>query len=203
MNFFEVPCSIILRWVKWLLRILFKGTVKRDFLRVFFHNSSLPWSLSNGLKYFRFVSRFRRVIRVFWDWLRAVQYHTAQSQVPCSIILHGVTLHSMLSRVNSYSFKLSLRPLKRKCHKNKCGFLFYSTVLTKGYIFYFFTIGLNFFKTSHSIILRGVSIFYTKFRISQRKRNQIRKYFNPLVSGPGWLEWWKKLVVKNLVGLSL
>ena len=33
----------------------FKGTVQRDFRPpVFFHNSSLPGLLSNGLKYFRF-----------------------------------------------------------------------------------------------------------------------------------------------------
>ena len=28
-------------------------------------------------------------------------------------------------------------------------------------------------------------------------------YFNPLVSGPGRFEWWKKRGVKNLVGLSI
>ena len=33
--------------------------------------------------------------------------------------------------------------------------------------------------------------------------NQNRKYWNPLISGPGWFEWWKKLAVENLVGLSL
>ena len=43
---------------------------------------------------------------------------------------------------------------------------------------------IKIFLTTHSIILCGVSIFYTKFRISRRKWNQIRKYFNPLVSGP-------------------
>ena len=36
-NLFKSPCSMILRWVMWLFRILFKGTVKRDFLPVF-HN---------------------------------------------------------------------------------------------------------------------------------------------------------------------
>ena len=34
--------------------MLFKGTVKQDFVYLFFHNLSLPWSLSNGLKYYRF-----------------------------------------------------------------------------------------------------------------------------------------------------
>ena len=31
----------------------------------FFHHSNLPGSLTNGLKYFRFWLRFRRVIRIF------------------------------------------------------------------------------------------------------------------------------------------
>ena len=35
-----------------------------------------------------------------------------------------------------------------------------------------------------------------------KKSYQNRKYFNPLVSGPGWFEWWKKLEVENLVELS-
>ena len=44
---------------------------------------------------------------------------------------------------------------------------------------------------------------FIKIRITQRNRNQNRKYFNTLVSGPGWFKWWKKLEVENLVGLSL
>ena len=35
--------------------------------------------------------------------------------------------------------------------------------------------------------------WFIKIRISRRKRNQNRKYFNPLVSGPGRFELWKKL----------
>ena len=70
-----------------------------------------------------------------------------------------------------------------------------------GYIFHYFTVvlGLNFFGTLHSIILRGVSILYTKFWISQRKPNQKRNYFNPLVSGPGRFEWWKNWGSKILL----
>ena len=39
--------------------------------------------------------------------------------------------------------------------------------------------------------------------INQWKLNQNQTNFNPLVSGPGWFNWWTKLEVKNLVGLSL
>ena len=44
---------------------------------------------------------------------------------------------------------------------------------------------------------------FVKIRISRRKLNPKQNYFNPLVKGPGRFEWWKKLDVKNLVGLSL
>ena len=44
---------------------------------------------------------------------------------------------------------------------------------------------------------------FIKIRISQQNQNQNQKYFNPLVSCPGWFKWWKKLEVENLVGLSL
>ena len=45
-------------------------------------------------------------------------------------------------------------------------------------------------------------IFFTNILITRRKPNQNRNYFNPLVSGPGWFEWWK-IGVEILVGLSL
>ena len=71
----------------------------------------------------------------------------------------------------------------------------------KGYSFSFCknVLGWNLFLThrSASMILRWVSVFDTKLWISQRKRNQIRKYFNPLISGPDQFEWWKKLGVEN------
>ena len=57
-----------------------KGTVHRDFRLSFFHHSNLPGSLTNGLKYFRFWSRFRRVVQIFqgiilrWGSLPAVWY---------------------------------------------------------------------------------------------------------------------------------
>ena len=46
--------------------------------------------------------------------------------------------------------------------------------------------------TPQGIIPQEVSFFDTKIRISWRKRNQKRKYFNPLVSDPGWFKLWKK-----------
>ena len=50
---------------------------------------------------------------------------------------------------------------------------------------------------------QGSKIFGLKIRKTQQILNQNRKYFNPLVSGTGRLEIWKKLEVENLVGLSL
>ena len=50
---------------------------------------------------------------------------------------------------------------------------------------------------------QGSKIFELKIRITRQILNQNRKYFNLLVSGPDWLEWWIKLEVENLVGLSL
>ena len=58
--------GIIPKRVMRLFWILFKGQSNEIFYR-FFHTSSLPdpGPLSNGLKYFRFWLRFRRIIRVF------------------------------------------------------------------------------------------------------------------------------------------
>ena len=48
------------------------------------------------------------------------------------------------------------------------------------------TYRMNFCFYSWGMIPWGVSFFNTKIRISGQKLNQIQKYFNPLVSGPGW-----------------
>ena len=53
------------------------------------------------------------------------------------------------------------------------------------------------------VVPRRVSFFDTKVWKTQQNLDQNRKYLKPLISGPGWFEWWKKLEVKNLVGLSL
>ena len=66
--------------------------------------------------------------------------------------------------------------------------------------------------TSRGIIPRGDWLAAVSYSTDDRKiwitrwiLNQNRKYFNPLVSGPGRFELWreKKLEVENLVGLSL
>ena len=47
-------------------------------------------------------------------------------------------------------------------------------------------------QSPQGIIPRQVSFFDTKVQITRRNLNQNRKYLNPLISGPGWFEWWKK-----------
>ena len=54
--------------------------------------------------------------------------------------------------------------------------------------------------TQRSIMLGGVWLSPEKFELLGEN---FWKYFNPLVSGPSWFEWWKKMKVENLVGLSL
>ena len=78
-------------------------------------------------------------------------------------------------------------------------------MLKKGYNFHFCTnvLGGNFFLLC-AVSYCAESVFFdTKLWISRRKLNQKRKYFYPIVSGPDQFEWWKKLGVANLVGLSL
>ena len=56
-----------------------KGTVQQDFrLPFFFHHSNRSEPLTNGIKYFRFWFRFRRVILIFRS---SAQYHTVLSKV--------------------------------------------------------------------------------------------------------------------------
>ena len=52
-------------------------------------------------------------------------------------------------------------------------------------------IGLNIFEFDHT------ARRFEKIRISQWKWNHIQNYFNLLVSGPGWFEWWKKTRGRN------
>ena len=60
-------------------------------------------------------------------------------------------------------------------------------LLIKGYFFSFLhqCSRITFFYSPGYDIL-GSQFLATKIRITQRKPNQNRKYFNPLVSGPGW-----------------
>ena len=51
------------------------------------------------------------------------------------------------------------------------------------------------YDTAQNLTLRSTVWYWAelrKIRITRRKRNQKRKYFNPLVSGSDRLEWWKK-----------
>ena len=122
-----------------------------------------------------------------WDWLLAVWY--------CTESLYTATSQQPFLNTFAQAFKGTV------AQKYKWILI----LLLKGYNFYLCTnvLGLHFFLTLCSMILCGVSIFYTKFWISLRKQNQIRIFFDPLLSGPGWFEWGKKLGVENLVGLSL
>ena len=182
-NFYETTRSIILRGVMCLWESYLIGHSKKK-TSSFFNHSNKPGPLTNGYKYFRI-------------WSSSPQYDTARS-------------HSIMRGVNCHFLKLLHRG---PYHKNEYIFLIYwkrasyfiFAAKSHRISFLQLSLRLNFFLTPRSIIhvLRGVSIFYTKFWISRRKQNRIRKYFNPLVSGPGWFKWWKNLGVENLVGLSL
>ena len=97
-----------------------KGQSNEIFHPHFFQHSNLTGPLTNGFKYFRFWLRFRRIFRFFLN-LPAVSY-CAES---VSLQYYTVGSHSRPREVNSHFLKLLHRPLKRQCHKNKCGFLFY------------------------------------------------------------------------------
>ena len=92
-NLFCFVLYTVLEFLKIVLGL--KGTVQRDCLTTFFfHHSNLPGPLINGLTYFWFWLRFPGDFQKFWNLLHwnLPQYHTAQSQSPCSIILPGVNL---------------------------------------------------------------------------------------------------------------
>ena len=104
-------------------------------------------------------------LKYFWFWLRIIRIFR---KIPS-------TLH---------------RHLKGQCHKNK---IWIFILLKRATFWIFAKKGERLhLLTPRSIILRGVSFFYTKIRITQQKFHWNRKYLNPLVSGPGWFEWWKK-----------
>ena len=153
----------------------------------FFHNSNQPVPLINGLKYFWFWLRIHWVIRILSPkiWLSGVSYpgesvslgyHTPASQSPRGII----PLRVNLPRV-SYPGD-SIKNLPKHDSPG------YDTLAS---------------QSPQGIIPRWVSFFYTKVQITLQNLNQNRKYLNPFISCPGWFEWWKKLAVENLIGLSL
>ena len=60
----QVLCSIICTaWSQVTFLYPFERDSQTRFSSCLFHNSSLPQSQSNGIKYFRFLSRFCRVFR--------------------------------------------------------------------------------------------------------------------------------------------
>ena len=89
----QVPCSIILYRVKWLFRILFKRTVKQDFLPVLFIIRVCPghWGLGWNIFIFGFV--FAEIFKFFE--IDSAQYHIARSQVLHSIILRWVKFRAV------------------------------------------------------------------------------------------------------------
>ena len=93
---------------------------------------------------------------------------TLISQSPRSIILRGVRLYAVWYCAELISAQQYLKTFAEA---------FKGTLLKK--------------NNKISMILRGVSFFDTKIRISQRKRHQKQKHFNPLFCGPGWFERWK------------
>ena len=86
--------AFIVHWNPSLNCSNIKGTVQQDFRTSFFHNSNLPGPLTNGLKYFRFWLRIRRVIQIFRNlrWDNLPEYHTPVSPSPRGFIPRGVNL---------------------------------------------------------------------------------------------------------------
>ena len=137
-------------------------------------------------------------------------YHTAQSQSPWDIILRRVNLSGVSYCTDAQSQSLRGIILHRV---NLPGVwdpgsqqLFLKTfaqafkgILSHKWMLIFITLIKSYILHLCQKIL-GWNIFaQLKFKITQWKLNQNQKYFNPLVSGQGWFEWWKKWR-KNLVG---
>ena len=89
----QVPRSIILHGVMWLFHILFKGTVKRDFLPVFFIIRVCLGHWIMDLNIFVFGSVFDKIFQFFE--IDSFQFLIALSWVPRSIILHGVKFRAV------------------------------------------------------------------------------------------------------------
>ena len=91
-----------------------KGQSNEIFNLPFFYNSNQHWLLTNGLKYFRFWLRIRKVIQILSSkiWLPGVSYpsesdspwyHTPVSQSPQGIILRRVNLPELSNPCESIS----------------------------------------------------------------------------------------------------
>ena len=117
-------------------------------------------------------------------------YHTAHSAQSHSWpqgyhTAHKCTESLMTPGVNHF-LPLLHRLLKGQCHKNIMDS--YSTI--KGLHFYTFEKRSRIKKVFDSPRIQF--FFKPKIRITQRNLNQTRIFFNPLVSGPGRFELWKK-----------
>ena len=123
-------------------QMTFLDPIQRDsqtrFLSVFFHSSSLPGPLSNGLKYVPFWSWYHRFIRIFCRNLPDLfkffveispGYHTSQSQSPQGIIPRGVThdpRESLMTPGSQQPFLSTFsQAFKGKVSQNNYGFIFY------------------------------------------------------------------------------
>ena len=108
----QSPRGVILRWVMGLFRILFKGTVQRDYQHVF---SSLESATGQWVKIFAILMKispsFSGII-LLWVNLPGVSSGG------------GGGWHSWPRVVNSHFWKLLHRTLKGQCHKNKYRFLY-------------------------------------------------------------------------------
>ena len=160
-------------------RNFLKGQSNEIFdLQFFLNNSNMPvqMQLTNRFKYFRFWLRICWVIRILSKkiWLPRVSY-------PGESISPGY--HTPASQSPR---GIIPQPVNKKFAKTWLPGVWYPGE-----------------SISPGIILRRVSFLDTKVRITWQNLNQNRKYLNPLISGQGWFEWWLKLAVENLVGLSL
>ena len=85
-------------------------------------------------------------------WINFVQYHTALSQSPRSMLLRWVDLPAVsYCGESSHFLRLLHMPLKGQWHKNKCGFFFSEK-------------GLNFVFLQKSSRIKFFSIVHTKIR---------------------------------------
>ena len=174
-----------------------KGKSNEIFDLQFFHNLNLPVPLTNGLKYFWFVLRIRWVIQILSPKIDSPEYQTPASQSPQGIIPRQVSLPWV-----SYPGKSISLGYYTPANQSPRGIIHWRVNKKSAKKW------LPGYDTPASQYPRGiipwrVSFFDTKVRITWRNLNQNQKYLNPMVSGPGWFEWWKKWAVENLVGLFL
>ena len=123
------------------------------------------------LKYFRFWLRIRWVIQILSPkiWLPGVSY-PGESVSPGYHTLASQSPRGIIPlRVNLPGVSYPGESIKNLPNHDSMG---YDTPVS---------------QSPRGIIPWRVSFFDTKVRITRRNR----KYLNPLISVPGWFEWWK------------